>query len=38
MTTSLIWHPGNRVPNACFNPYRPLFVVADNGTFFVREK
>ena len=35
---SLIWYPGYRVPNACFNPYRPLFMVADNGTMFVRQK
>ena len=38
VTLSLIWYPGYRVPNACFNPYRPLFMVADNGSLFVRQK
>jgi hypothetical protein len=38
VTVSLIWYPGYRVPNACFNPYRPLFTVADNGTFMIRQK
>jgi hypothetical protein len=35
---SLVWYPGYKCPNACFNPYRPLFNVADNGTFMVRQK
>jgi len=35
---SLVWYPGYRVPNACFNPYRPLFTVADNGSFMLRTK
>ncbi len=34
----LVWYPGYKVPNACFNPYRPLFNVADNGTFMLTEK
>jgi hypothetical protein len=35
---SLVWYPGYKCPNACFNPYRPLFNVAENGTFMVRQK
>ncbi|MBI3839252.1 MAG: hypothetical protein HY288_15140 [Planctomycetia bacterium] len=38
VAVSLVWYPGYKVPNACFNPYRPLFNVADNGTFMVRER
>jgi hypothetical protein len=35
---SLVWYPGYKCPNACFNPYRPLFNVAENGTFMVRQR
>lgn len=35
---SLVWYPGYKVPNACWNPYRPLFTVADNGSFFVTRR
>ena len=38
LAIGLVWYPGYKVPNACFNPYRPLFMVADNGSFMLREK
>jgi hypothetical protein len=38
MSISLVWYPGYKTPNACFNPYRPLFMVADNNSFFLSQK
>ncbi len=38
LSLSLVWYPGYKVPNACFNPYRPLFTVADNGTLMITQK
>lgn len=35
---ALVWYPDCKVPSACFNPYRPLFNVADNGWLMIREK
>lgn len=34
----LVWYPHCKVPNVCFNPYRPLFNVADNSSFMIRTK
>jgi hypothetical protein len=36
LAISLVWYPGYKVPNACFNAYRPLFMVADNSSMFIR--
>ncbi|MEX2112524.1 MAG: DUF6666 family protein [Pirellulales bacterium] len=36
LTLSLVWYPGAKTPNRCFDPYRPLFTVADNSTLFIR--
>ncbi len=34
---ALVWHPGSCTRECCGSPYRPLFNVADNGTFIVNE-
>ncbi len=36
LTLSLVWYPGAKTPNRCYDPYRPLFTVADNSTVFTR--
>jgi hypothetical protein len=36
LTLSLVWYPGAKTPNRCFDPHRPLFTVADNSTMFIR--
>jgi hypothetical protein len=38
LTISLAWYPGYRRCDSWLNPYRPLFYVADNGWFMVRER
>ncbi len=38
LSLCLVWYPHCKVPNACFNPYKPLFNVADNSTFFTRTR
>jgi hypothetical protein len=35
LAISLVWHPGCRAREAYCSPYRPLFNVADNGSFMV---
>ena len=37
LTISLVWYPGYRPCGSYSNPYRPLFNVADNGWFMVRQ-
>jgi hypothetical protein len=32
---SLTWYPGCKMRNACFNPYQPLFKVADNNSMMI---
>jgi hypothetical protein len=36
LTMSLAWYPGAKTPNRCYDPYRPLFNVADNSSLFIR--
>ena len=36
LTMALVWYPGAKTPNRCFDPYRPLFTVADNSSMFIR--
>ena len=38
LAMSLVWYPGQRVPSACFDPYRPLFSVADNSSLLLTQK
>jgi len=37
LTIALVWYPGYRPCGSYSNPYRPLFNVADNGWFMVRQ-
>lgn len=37
LTIALVWYPGYKKCDSWTNPYRPLFYVADNGWFFVRQ-
>jgi hypothetical protein len=32
-----VWYPGYKKCDSWTNPYRPLFYVADNGWFLVRQ-
>jgi hypothetical protein len=36
LTMALVWYPGAKTPNRCFDPNRPLFLVADNSSMFIR--
>jgi hypothetical protein len=38
LAISLVWHPGCRAREAYCSPYRPLFDVADNGSFMVNRE
>ena len=38
LTMALVWYPWCKTPNNCFDAYRPLFAVADNSWFFIKEK
>jgi hypothetical protein len=38
LSMCLVWYPHCKTPNACFNPYKPLFNVADNSSLFIRTK
>ena len=38
LTLAMIWYPHAKTPNHRFDPYRPLFPVADNSWMFVRTK
>jgi hypothetical protein len=37
LTISVVWYPGYKRRDSWLNPYRPLFYVADNGWFLVRQ-
>jgi hypothetical protein len=38
LTLAMVWYPHAKTPNCRFDPYRPLFPVADNSWMFVRTK
>jgi hypothetical protein len=38
LTINLVWYPGYKSPCSAANPYRPLFGVADDTTFFIDQK
>ncbi|HEX3726942.1 MAG TPA: DUF6666 family protein, partial [Pirellulales bacterium] len=38
LTISLVWYPGSKVPNSVYNPFKPLFNVADNSTMMISSR
>jgi hypothetical protein len=38
MTIGFVWYPSCRRPAECFDPYRPMFTVANNSSLLIRSK